>query len=293
MEELLTEFILRGVALPLVVSLVLTGVIHFALPGRRGLRMAGAAMGLAFLLSYGLIFGWSPFPPVSSAQRLPYLVLCGLLLGAWLDYIGAGRGLMRLAALIWPALIIGWLSWRQLSSGGLDVIITAALLWLAGAFILILQDVAGQSGAGEGGAKPHTALLIGTIGASGIAFLGSAATAAQAFGVLAAATGGFLLWNWPRARHPFGAAAVLGGTGTFVALAASLVLFSEASRAALGILILSFLSPRMIGLSPFANRPALGPFTTGLVSVLLAALALMVAHFSSEAPLQAGLTMNT
>ncbi len=284
MEDLLTEFFLRGIAVPLLGALILAGVIHFALPGTSGPRLAGASIGLAFLLGFGLIVGWPPFPPISSTQKLPYLVLLGLLLGGLLEVIGAGRFLGRLAALLWPAVIIGWLGWRQVASGGFQPLATIVLLWLGGAIILFLMEE-GR----EAGAKPPAALLIASVGASLIAFLGSAASLAQLFGMLAAAIGGFLLWNWPRPRHPFQAAANLGGTGAFVTLAALLVLFAETSLAALAVLALVFLTPRMIALSPFAKRPALGPIATGLVSLMIAGLALAIAHFSAGEPLQAGL----
>jgi hypothetical protein len=284
MEDLITEFFLRGVAFPLLAALVLAGVIHFALPGTKGPRLAGASIGLAFLLAFGLVAGWPPLPPLSATQKLPYLVLAGLVVGGGLDFVAAGRFVGRAAALLWPALIVGWLGWRQAAGGGPQPTATIVLLWLGGAFVLFLLDEAR-----EGGAKPHAALLVASIGASLIAFLGSAASSAQLFGALAAAIGGALLWNWPRPRHPFGAAANLGAAGAFAALAASLVLFAEVSQAALFVLLLVFLAPRMVALSPSANRPALGTLAAGLVSLVIAGLALAIAYFSTGEPPRADL----
>lgn len=279
MEELLTEFVLKGIAFPLAAALVLTGVFRFAFGGARGPALAGAAIGAGFLGAFWLLKSWPPFPPAAATQKIAYLALGGVLLGAVLEGLRAGATLGRLVAVLWPAAIVAWLAWRGISAGRPEALVTAAILWLAGAFVLERLN-----GAGASGAKSAVMLLAASIGASGVAFIGASASLAQLFGALAAATGGFLLWNWPVPRHPLSGAGLLGGGGAFVALLAATVLFTEASRLALVGILLVFLVPTLVSRSPLGGlgeRPAAGPVVVGLASAILVALALGSAFLES------------
>lgn len=121
-------------------------------------------------------------------------------------------------------------------------------------------------------------LLFAAIGVSIVALLGASASIAQLAGTLAAAIGGFLLWNWPWARYPLGAAGVLGGGGVLLSLVLTLGLFSEdVSRPALGLLILIFLAPPLAARLPLGRYAVFGPIVLGIVAAIPVVLSALIA----------------
>ncbi|MDP6843158.1 MAG: hypothetical protein QGH73_15920 [Rhodospirillales bacterium] len=144
---------------------------------------------------------------------------------------------------------------------------------MAGAFIIIRL-----TGEPEVKSTPAIMLLFAAIGVSIVALLGASASIAQLAGTLAAAIGGFLLWNWPWARYPLGAAGVLGGGGVLLSLVLTLGLFSEdVSRPALGLLILIFLAPPLAARLPLGRHAVLGPVVLGIVAAIPVAIAALIA----------------
>jgi hypothetical protein len=82
----------------------------------------------------------------------------------------------------------------------------------------------------------------GALGVAAVCLLGgSAATAHLAF-ALAAATVGFMLWNWPVTRYPFGFSALFAGAGSLPLLAGHALLYARASAPALALILLVFLA---------------------------------------------------
>jgi len=125
--------------LPLLTAGILTGGIG----GLIGVRAAGSAIALAFMVAHLSILGWPPLPPGSSLQKIVYIAAIGLLLGVALDFL-IDRVAIRPLALIWPGLIVAWLGWQRLLGFEALELARLILVWLAGALIfdrlLALRD---------------------------------------------------------------------------------------------------------------------------------------------------------
>lgn len=266
-------FILSAVLaalLPLLISGILTGLL-----GRLfGVRAAGCAIALAFIVAQVSILGWPPLPPRSSVQKLGYIALLGLLLGILLDFVVA-RAPLRAVAPLWSAAIVVWLGWQQLLGFQPLDLVRLALVWLAGVFVfdrlLVLRttDIVAP-----------TMLLVAGIGVSAIAWIGHAASLSQLAAAIAAATGGFLLFNWPKQRYPFSVATLFSAGTALFAVAAATVLFTRANAFALAILIAIFalgsLRARLA-----ADRPVSGPIVFGIIALIPALLAIAAAYLTA------------
>ncbi len=273
MEEIINEALIWGVGLPLATAIIFTGAIRFLFGSDRGKIFASSAIAIGFLVTFTALRGWPEFPPVGSTGKLAYLVLAGAVGGVLADFMRTPRRLQRIIAVLWPGVIVCWIAWRQVQSPTLALVVTIAILWILGAAIfwrLFEED----------GPTPHATVtfLAATVGAAAIAFIGSAASTAQLYGVFAAATGGFLLWNWPTPRYKFGSAAVLGAGGGFLSLATIIVMFTEASQLAFIFIAPVFAAPfcaRYFGLN---KGEELGPIVTGLISLVPVVVGVGIAY---------------
>ena len=63
--------------------------------------------------------------------------------------------------------------------------------------------------------------------------------------LVAAATGGFALWNWPKPRGSFGPAGVLGAGAILLALGSQFALYSDIPKLALALLLPVLLADRL------------------------------------------------
>ncbi len=276
MDELVIDLVGKGIALPLVLSFVLTGVIRVAMGQSNGRIFAVSAVGATYFITYIALFGWPPFPPVASGQKIAYLALFGLVIGIMLELRPEARSFHRLAAIVWPGVVVGWLGWRQLTNPSTDLLMVSGILWLAGIFVS-LQLFRNR------GPTPESSIvvLVAAIGASLVALFGASGSVSQQFGVVAAAIGGFILWNWPTPRFSFGALGAVGVGGMLTALATQTVLFTDASKTALAITLFVFLTPLLADRFPFAERPALVTATLGIVAAIPAILASVVAFITT------------
>ena len=274
MEELVTEFLINGIGFALLLSVVLCGAIRFGLGPENGAKLAGAAIALAFLATYANLLDWPPFPPLSATQKIAYLVLFGLIIGLALDLLKKRR-LLRPALVLFPAVIIGWIGWRQLTSSNIEGVSIMAGLWLAGAFVFLRLQAVSEN------PNPHAAVLVlaASVGAAIVSFLGAAASQAQLMGILAASVGGFLLWNWPTPRLAFSGAAIFGSGTALLAVATTIILYSDVSKLALLLIIPVFLAPAVLANNQIVNRPALRSLAIGGVTLIPVAIATAIALF--------------
>ena len=255
--------------LPLLAAGILTGGIG----GMIGVRAAGCAIALAFVIAHLSILGWPPLPPRSSLQKIVYIALIGLLLGIVLDYL-IDRVPIKPVALIWPGVILVWLGWQQLLGLELFDLARLVLLWFAGAFVFdrLLALRAAEITA-------PTMVLVAGLGMSAIAMIGNAASLSQLAAASAAATGGFLLWNWPKQRYPFSMAALFGAASALFGVGVTIVLFTRASSLALAILLGIFAAGSIRARMPLADRPIWGPVAFGIIVMIPMLLAIAAAFF--------------
>ena len=128
-------------------------------------------------------------------------------------------------------------------------------------------------------------LLAASLGSSGIALYGTSASIAQFCGALAAALGGFLLWNWPRPRDVFGGGGVCGAGGALVFLLSVLAFYTRASKLALLLACGALGADALISRMEFPLlRSTVGrPFGVAAAALIPVALALAVAHATAGA----------
>ena len=223
--------------LPVFAAFVLTGAIRMAAGASRGPALAGASVGLAAILAYVMILTWPAWPPGQSMQKLAYIFAAALALGAVADAVPAPRSLRRALVAVAPLAGLAWLAEPVLvaSPAFAD---SAMLAVLALAALVIGWRIARREG--ETDLTPAIQIGGAAAGLAVIAFFGATASVSQLAIALAVATGGFALWNWPMVRFPPGVTLLLGAGGALIAIAGLLVLFTEASRLALALLVLVF-----------------------------------------------------
>jgi hypothetical protein len=279
MEELVFEFLINGIALALLLSVVLCGAIRFAAGTDAGPGLAGLAIGLAFLAAYVNVLDWPPWPPRSASQKVGYLVLISLVAGGLLDWFDnrLPEFINRPGPILLPAIIFGWIGWRQITSFDVEGLMALAALWLAGRFVFVRLQAASESGNACVAAVP---VLAASVGISVIAFIGAAASQAQLAGLLAAAVGGFLVWNWPTPRFAFNHAAVFASATALMAISATIVLFTYADRLAMALILAVFLVPAVLADRLRARTPALQSMAVGGLTLIPVALAVVLALIS-------------
>ncbi|MBI3702327.1 MAG: hypothetical protein HY244_00395 [Rhizobiales bacterium] len=116
---------------------------------------------------------------------------------------------------------------------------------------------------------------------SAIAFIGAAASLSQLAAATAAATGGFLLWNWPQQRYPFAMTALFGAATALFAVATTIVLFTRANPLAMAVLLGLFIAGAAHKRLPLAERPVGGPIMFGIIVLIPVLLAVAVSFFTA------------
>jgi hypothetical protein len=279
---LLENPMIQSAVVPLLSALLLVPVLR----GAAGTRAASGAVALALCAGIASIQGFM-WPPHTAMQKLPWLVLAALLVGWLLDAAGA-RSLRRAAIGGVVLAGTGWLGWPLLRSLELANLLLVATVSLVGVAVLLHldRDQDGQIDA-------PVMLLAASLALSGTALYGSSASVAQVAGALAAALGGFLLWNWPAPRHAFAGGGVCGSGGALVFLLAILAFYTQASKLALllacgalgaSALVAALLSQRTSGMEFLALRSTVGrPVFVFVVALVPVALALAAAYGAAEA----------
>ena len=259
---------MQTVLVPGAVAVFAAGLLWFIGGADRGYAAAAGAIGIGFVAGYFVMLGVPSAPPVSSTQKLFYVVAGGTALGVLLDLMRPPPALTRAAGAMTPSVIIGWFVWQRLfamdwgNDWGL-IVKAVAFAAVAGAALASLYRDRGAA------VEPGVMILASAVGLAGLAFFGASAVVAQLSGVVAAAAGGLLLWNWPFSRHGFGVAGVLGGGGALMGLAAILLFFSDANPLALAVLACVFLA------APLAERvtPGRGGLARAMRPIALAVVA--------------------
>jgi hypothetical protein len=270
----------QSALVPLAAGFALAGLLRLVGGPDRGRALASAAVGLALVAGLLTLLGWPVWPPRTVAQKLPYLVAAGSVLGVVLDARPLPRAMALLVALAWPAVVLGWLAWPRLAAPSLGGLAPVAAAYAGGAFALVrLQHWRGHE------TVTPTLLLAASLGLAGLAVLASARSLGQLAGVLAGAVGGFLLWNWPVARFPFGWGGLLPAGGALVALAGQALLFTRVSPLALGLLLTVFLADRVAppGGSTGRGRRVLAPVLLAAVAAVPVVAALALACYAGQA----------
>ena len=192
----------ESVALPLLLSLALTGIARGFVGAARGGLAAVIGVGGAVIAATTWMSGLSP-APTSTLSRLPWTFVAAIVAG-WIAAVAGRRpavGWLVAAAVAIAAL--GWLGGvRGAINGAIGSLLLAALMR-----------------APADRADAAAALVIASLGlAAATMRAGSLALFQQAL-LLAAATGGAALWLWPKPRLAFGPGATVAATVCWLATA--------------------------------------------------------------------------
>jgi Fuc2NAc and GlcNAc transferase len=198
---------------------------------------------VAFVLAYFVAAGMPAWPAAGSAHKVFYLGLTGLLVGVVLDSEGAGDRVRRGVALALPLVAVAWVI-APFAAGTLAAT-DYALIGAVGAAVLTmflrLTRITGSA------VTAPIQLAVAAAGVAAIAWYGGNFFQVEVGLILAAASAGFLLWNWPVYRFPPGAALLLGAGIPVAALSAQMAIYGNASKAALAVLVLVFFSDWIAG----------------------------------------------
>ncbi|MDO8904500.1 hypothetical protein [Hydrogenophaga sp.] len=275
----------QSVALPLLLTLVLTGLLGgLQAPARNRWWAMGAA--IALLLSYVLLPGYD-WPATARAHKLPWIVLGGTsLAAAWLLF-GTSRPNRwtpwAMSSALWATACV-WLMGNaaQWIHSTLGTLAGAAVL----ALLLITKPGASLNPHGHAGASSLTTASIhgiATAGALTVAALGLAAVAAGSGSLLQAQLAMMLavvtavpgLWAWLRSASglTIAPAALLPLGLSWLAIAYAMAVPGPSESGRVAIMALAFAAPALVNRSSLAaRRPRWAP----LVAALLAAVPVLV-----------------
>ncbi|MEM1050004.1 MAG: hypothetical protein AAGL24_27860 [Pseudomonadota bacterium] len=260
---------------PFVLSLILVGAL-FLLAGERYKRaLAVCGAGAAVLVAYWLAFSWPAFPPRAASQKLAYLIA----LSTFLSLVLGSRALPGriAAALPYIAVLLGlaWIAEPRINQGDFAGIALIAVIAMAGLYALGRRD--------DEPVDAGVAVLVFAFALAGIAFFAPSVSIAQLAGAIAAATGGYLLWTWPKRRLDFSVVGIMALATPLIWLAAQASLYSRASDAALGIAAAIALAPPLraaIVRRQTLTTDTLRPIWTGMIAAAIGGAALAVASFN-------------
>lgn len=222
MNDLLGDPFFQSSVAPLALGFVAVGVQRAVF----GPRAAAAGVLAALLAVFVWVVGLPALPPPSSMGKLFWSGAAGLTMAAALDLARIGGAVRGAALLAWLGAALYWILGANLAAAAEGAIFACALA--AAAWTAFAPAANGDDDAVSAAAPGFAwALAVG-----GVALIGSSASLAQLGLALTAATGGFLLWNWPKARFAWGAAG-RAAQGVAVLLGAVLAAFSSAPAVAL------------------------------------------------------------
>lgn len=279
----LSDPVTQTAIMPLFVGFVVAGILRLVGGESRGPVLAVLSVVAAFLGAYVLILGTPPWPPRGAIQKIAYVALIGGAVGLVFDLFPKLRAQSGLAALAGVAAILIWLAWSRLGDFGLNRESASALAVAASGLILLVR-LGGKVGEAQ---TAGVLSLVYALGAGAVALIGNSASLAQLCFAAGAGIGGFMLWNWPIARFPFGFTAIFGVVGALVAMAVQMAIFTRASVPALLVLTLvpfADLAARPFQISGGVFGRALQPVFVGIAAAIVAGAAVGMASFLDHQP---------
>lgn len=272
----MNDLLVQSAFIPLAVALISAGILRFVAGSTHGPAMAGAAIGLAFLTGYVLIFGPPVHWPASATQKLFFIAIVGGIFGLALDLSREARPITLFIGALAPTLAMLWLGWSRLMAPDWADIATLALVAIAGGAVLTeLYNKHAQP------AESAIKLAIAAVSLAVVAVIGTSASYAQLAGILAAGTVGFFFWLGPVARCRFAASAVFGGGLIFVSMVGAISVYTTSSRPALGLLLPIFFADRALGrfdTGIHRLNQAIKPILLGVIALIPAIAAVGLAH---------------
>lgn len=267
--------IFQAAIAPFAVSCVLVGAIVVFVRGDRRSSMAVCFAAIALLVAYWLAFSWPPFPPRAATQKVGYLIGLSAVLSLAL---AARPRLYRLASTAVFLVVIAGLVWIAQSKIAQGQILNVAVVVLIGVVAAFGLSVRRGEPVDNG-----VAVLVGAIVIAGIAFAAPSASLALIGGAIAAATGGFLVWTWPKRRLDFAEPGLLAVAVPLILLAGQASLYSGANNIAILVAAAIAFAPSIRAATlrgPSMDTDLLRPIATGVVAAIVGAVALAIAFMN-------------
>jgi hypothetical protein len=269
----------QSVAMPLAMTLLATLLLMAAGRAERGAPWValGGVVGLCFSLALLPGFEW---PASSRALKLPWIVLAGGLLSAtflalnatqtrrWLFW-GLGVAIWAVASVWLSAGVAAWPMGAFWALAGAGVLAAQALPRHRPVMASSLHSSAVQAGAVR--VASAAALAVASLGLAALAAMGGSLLLAQLALMLAVVSGVTGLWAWARpAANGLAAPAGLLPLGlAWLVVAQSLAPNGVTGAVRMGVLILAFAVPWLLGRTPWAARhPRWMPWTVAAVAAL-------------------------
>ena len=227
--------LVEPVLLPFAVAALAMLAGRFWLGTRPTVPLAALAQAAGFLIAYLALLGLPPWPPVMAREKIAFVAVCGVLLGLLLLLLPRWADALQALMLAWPVAIVVWLALP--APVELATVVAGALLALLGAAM-----IGPLAGARQRNPRRVLMLLSALLGLAGIALFGQALSLAGLALALAASLAGVLVAGRSVALAN---AALIGPSGSALALAGTLVLYGAASRPALLLLALVFAADRL------------------------------------------------
>lgn len=248
--------------IPAVVSFLSVAILRFSLGAWRGSVLAPLGIGCGFLASYFFTMGLPLWPVASVLGLLPVVALGGMAAGALLDLKAAKDSTITMLHIIISLGLVFWVAslWHGGSIEQNELVLYGVLI-LSGFWAF--QRLNAQR---DEALAPAISLLSASIGISVIATIYGTRTGLFSTG-LAAACFGYIAWNWPNCRFPWGSSATLVGGGIYLVLASELAIKNPTLALPVGLTLFSFVMFDL-GNKLFPTGTAFQPFIQLLFSAL-------------------------
>lgn len=256
----------RAVILPLVISGGTVGLIRLMLGEGRGSNLASAGIGIGFLAAFLAIFGAPDWPAFGMGEKTIWVAALALLVGAAADRFPALEQEILLVLIAWPVFSVLWFLEPTVAGGLSGRRFYEFGILLVGSITLFIRLREEQ----DNGQSGTIHILWFAVGLGLIGYIKDHIRVSEAGAAVAAASIGYLVWNLPKTRYPFGFTALIASSSAIVGLCA--ILIANGTVLPLWpLLILLFASD--IGSRIFRQkRGIMAPLAGGAVPVALAVL---------------------
>ncbi|MDA5192870.1 hypothetical protein [Govanella unica] len=260
-----------AVLLPFAVSALTVALVRLLLGDGRGSTLANLGLGVGVMAAWLLLFGFPGWPAFAMGDKALFLMFFGLLIGAAADRLPALDPVILLLLTAWPVILVLWLLEPTISGGLSGTPLIRFGLLLIGAATLFVRLREEQ----DNGQSATVHIIWFGVALGVIAYVTRHHPLEQAGAAIAAAAFGYLVWNLPVTRYPFGFAALLSGGSAVAALAA--ILIAQGVTAPLWPLLLLLFAGE-IGAKLFRQKR--GALAVALGGTVPTALAVAIAYLT-------------
>ena len=278
LDSVISTRILLIVVATFVASAAVSVLSAVTLGGGKYAPLGCSAVPIAFLAGNILFLGIPTFPSADPLHLIPIVILAGLLAGIVIDAAIGIESAKLAVVLVWPAVVVVGIGWREMPDFATIAGLPMALLWLGAVLGYLWMGLEHRFAS-----TPVVTLFVMTVGLALLAFLGDSKIMTVLSAILAAALFGFFAFNWPLPRFPIQAVGHLGIAGAVLSLAVAVVLYTATPAQAVAVLLLVVAAPPLAGRLPLGTGPKSGPIVLMFVSALPVIMAVAVAlHYQGS-----------